>query len=188
MKAFIRGAIAVSLLALSGVASAQTTWNWAVSDQNGDSGSGTLTTGALSGGSYLVTGATGTIDGSAITLVAPNVFGANDNLLFPTAPELDLAGVSFLSSGGTYWNLAYLSAGYFYSTQPAGLSLISSNECAAPWNSYGSCTLTPQQVAGTHTTGFTANQAPEIDPTSALSALALLAGGLVVMRGRRQAA
>jgi LPXTG-motif cell wall-anchored protein len=33
---------------------------------------------------------------------------------------------------------------------------------------------------------FTATQAPEIDPTSVASGLALLVGGLLVLRGRKQ--
>ncbi|HUN90093.1 MAG TPA: hypothetical protein VMU28_14940, partial [Terriglobales bacterium] len=45
----------------------------------GVTGSGTLYTNAFSGGSYLVTGISGTQNGKAMTLLAPNAFDGNDN-------------------------------------------------------------------------------------------------------------
>jgi PEP-CTERM motif-containing protein len=84
-----------------------------------DSGSGTLTTNALSGGSYLVTGITGTFDGSAIaSLLAPGGFAGNDNLLFPTSPQLDGVGLSFQTTNGDVWNIECFSAAITPCFQP----------------------------------------------------------------------
>jgi PEP-CTERM motif-containing protein len=60
------------------------------------SASGTFTTNPLSGGSYLITGISGTMNGQLMTLIAPGN-PANDNLLFPSAPFIDSFGVSFLA-------------------------------------------------------------------------------------------
>lgn len=74
------------------------------------SGSGTLTTDPLSLGSYLITGISGTFDGSTITgLIAPGAFATNDNLLYPGSPMLDVGGVSFTILGGVDWNIGSIS-------------------------------------------------------------------------------
>ena len=68
----------------------------------GDTASGTLTTDALSGGSYAITGVTGTFDGQAITgLAAPGQGpSGTDNRLLPGPKFLDLNGFAFTFSGG----------------------------------------------------------------------------------------
>jgi hypothetical protein len=69
-------------------------------------GSGTFVTGAT-GPAYLVTGITGTANGLAINGLSP--WASADQLLWPTAPYVDVSGISFHTSGGPDWNLAYLS-------------------------------------------------------------------------------
>jgi hypothetical protein len=69
------------------------------------SGSGTLTTGAASGGGTLITSISGEIGGVAINaLLAPGGFEDNDDLFFPNAPTatslLDTAGVAFTDVDG----------------------------------------------------------------------------------------
>src|SRR5215831_8537594 len=64
------------------------------------------TTDALVGGAYTITAIQGTrnvnnIDG----LLPPGSFGANDNLLYPSDPFVDVPGFSF-SSGGLSYNVA----------------------------------------------------------------------------------
>jgi len=92
------------------------TWNWSWSGSI--TGSGTLTTDALSNGSYLITGMSGTWDGNSISgLLAPGTCcsaPANDNLLLAGSPQLDLGGLAF-SSNSTDINLYYDSygGGYF---------------------------------------------------------------------------
>jgi hypothetical protein len=87
-----------------------------------DSGSGVFMT-SLTGtaGEYLITGISGTADGSAISLLLPaftfpTEFGGGDNLLFDpgviSAPnlfpaDLDLSGVSFAVANGADYNLYY---------------------------------------------------------------------------------
>ena len=73
-------------------------------------------------GEFLISTATGTIDGSSVSLLAPGTYPApfpNDNLLlFPaTAGELsfDVDGVSFLLGNGTDFNL-YGQAGEYFAT------------------------------------------------------------------------
>ncbi|MGH8319795.1 MAG: PEP-CTERM sorting domain-containing protein [Steroidobacteraceae bacterium] len=71
------------------------------------SGSGELLATPEGGGSYLVTSATGMIDGSLLSLVPQNGFAGNDNLIFPTSsPELDFSGISFAANSISY-NLYY---------------------------------------------------------------------------------
>jgi hypothetical protein len=87
-----------------------------------DSGSGVFMTSLTSTvGEYLITGISGTVDGTAITSLFPagtfpTVFGGGDNLLFDPgvisppnmfAADLDLAGVSFAVAAGTDYNLYY---------------------------------------------------------------------------------
>lgn len=94
---------------------------------SGISASGTLTASLISGDQYLVTGLSGMQNGMAMTLLAPDTFGMNDNDLFSSAPFLDLQGIGF-SIGSVDYNIYYdagLSA-YFecnnslLSTCPAG--------------------------------------------------------------------
>lgn len=88
--------------------------------------SGTLTTDPLSGGSYLITGLSGTQNGQTMTLLDPGAFQGNDNLLYPSAPLLDEDGFSFVAAGIDY-NVFFNSilssgpAGYYVSTAPGVL-------------------------------------------------------------------
>jgi hypothetical protein len=64
------------------------------------SASGLFATTDLAGGSYTITGVSGTWNGVAITgIIAPNGFDGNDNLLFATAPHLTFDGLSFTVNG-----------------------------------------------------------------------------------------
>ena len=76
-------------------------------------GSATLTATALGGGVFNVTALSGTQNGSSISLIAPGVYGSNDNEIFqpPNTNLLDLAGLGF--TDGTFdYNL-------FLYTKPA---------------------------------------------------------------------
>ena len=69
--------------------------------------SGTLTTGALSSGEYLITGITGSQNGQKITgLIASYGFAGNDNCLYAGSPLLDIPGFSFMA-GGTDYNVYF---------------------------------------------------------------------------------
>jgi hypothetical protein len=180
---FLANTIALtSLLALGGAANAQSiNWNWSFTDTASggtDSGSGILTTAALSGASYQVTAVDGTWDSATITgLIAAGGYAGNDNLLLSGATQLDVPGISFAVDGPAQQvNLAYITPGD---------GAVSTGYVVAATNLAGGCVYTncvPTTSFGT----FTATQAPEIDPTSAASGLALLVGGLLVLRGRKQ--
>ena len=73
---------------------------------SGITANGVLQTNSLVSGSYLITGLTGTRNGSAMTLLTPFAFAGNDNLVFPGTPSLDFAGFSY-SAGGTNYNVYY---------------------------------------------------------------------------------
>lgn len=74
------------------------TYNFSIT--GGYTASGTLTLDSLSGGSYPITGISGTQDGQAITmLIPPGGFAGNDNLLYASPPLLDFAGLSFVAGG-----------------------------------------------------------------------------------------
>lgn len=94
---------------------------------SGISASGTLTTNSLLSGSYLITGLSGTQNGKTMTLLAPNAFAGNDNLLFPNSPEVDFGGFSFLAGGidyNVYFNSVACCGGpvnYFETTVPGRL-------------------------------------------------------------------
>jgi len=180
---FLANTIALtSLLAVGGLANAQSvTWNWSFTDTvfgGTDSGSGTFTTAALSGASYQVTAVNGMWDSATIAgLIAVGGYAGNDNLLLSGATQLDLPGISFAVDGPVQQvNLAYITPGD---------GAVSTGYVVAATNLAGGCVNTncvPTSSFGT----FTATQAPEIDPTSAASGLALLVGGLLVLRGRKQ--
>jgi hypothetical protein len=71
---------------------------------NGIASAGLMTTtDVLVGGAYTITGIQGTRDVNNIGgLLAPGVFGGNDNLLFPGGPYVDGAGFSYLAGGLSY--------------------------------------------------------------------------------------
>ncbi len=72
---------------------------------------GTITTSNTAvNGYYTVTGLTGTQDGLKMTLLAPDTFAGNDNLLSLTTPYLDVHGISFVA-GGIDYNLYATAAG-----------------------------------------------------------------------------
>jgi hypothetical protein len=61
------------------------------------------TDGTMVGGAYTVDGVLGLRNGQDITgLFAPNAYLANDNRLFPQHPNVDFAGISFLTAVGGY--------------------------------------------------------------------------------------
>lgn len=70
---------------------------------SGISASGVFTATQESNGTYLVTSITGLQNGLAMTLLAPNGYAANDNLLYLTPPPLlDIPGISFLAGSIDY--------------------------------------------------------------------------------------
>jgi hypothetical protein len=70
--------------------------------------SGSVTASPSGGGEFLVTGLLGTQNSSPMTLLAPGVYGANDNDIFTAAPPfLDVLGVSFSLPGGTDYNVYF---------------------------------------------------------------------------------
>jgi hypothetical protein len=87
-------------------------WAFSYFDTGGGTaafGSGTFVTGSV-GPAYTVTGISGFANGQAITRLSS--WASADQLLWPTAPFFDSAGISFHTAGGPDWNLAYLSGGF----------------------------------------------------------------------------
>jgi hypothetical protein len=165
MRSVFKGILVATALTFSGAASALT-WDWSFSDVHGDSASGTLTTQTLSPGSYLVTGMTGLWDGSHITGVEPvgslPLIPTNDNLLSSGPVQLDFDGLYFGVAGHPGENLYYEDGSYY--SQPAN--------------------VTTYNYAGSFSAHQVAIAAPEMDPNSSAACLALLVGGLLVLRGR----
>jgi hypothetical protein len=83
---------------MGGFGSAQAALIWDFTASLGDSGSGALSTDALSGGSYQVTGISGTFAGQTITGLS--TFVGADNLLYPAPVFLDTAGLGFALADG----------------------------------------------------------------------------------------
>ena len=73
---------------------------------SGIAATGTFYTDSLLNGSFLITGISGTRNGQVMTLLAPNAFDGNDNLLFPNTPFLDFNGFSF-EAGGIDYNVYF---------------------------------------------------------------------------------
>ena len=96
------------------------TWNWSWSNDPSNIGSGTLTTNAISNGSYLVTAMSGTFDSNPITGLLPvgqfNTTPSNDNLLFAGSAELDYGGLAF-TTGGNQFNLFHLGGSAYGQTK-----------------------------------------------------------------------
>src|ERR1700683_1046049 len=175
MSVASKSLLLAAMMALSDASSAQITWDW--SWGGSDSGSGTFTTNALSGSSYLITGVTGNWDGASIAgLLGPSVYQYNDNLLLSGATQLHTAGVAFSVAGGIDVNLSNLTGSGCFAT---GYTSVTS----PPISATQFCNQSPW--AGSPRT-VSATAVPEIYPTSAASGLALLAGGLIVLRGRRR--
>lgn len=72
--------IAASVIGVTAAAHASVTWDWSWSGAD-FSGSGTLTTGPLSSGSYPITGISGTFNGQTITALDGS-YQAPDNTLY----------------------------------------------------------------------------------------------------------
>ena len=102
MKNFLKLAAAIAAMALvSGSASAKV-WDFSYTDGVGDFGSGTFTTGFV-GPTYSVTAVSGFADGKAITGLS--AYAGSNQILYPSSPWVDLAGISFSTSGGPAFNL-----------------------------------------------------------------------------------
>lgn len=121
--------ILITMMAAAGyvaAASAQSQWNWTLTDNNILTGSGQLTTTATKDGDgwsgypgYIVESATGTLNGQAITGLSygENTFynAPDQNLFFnPALPVPDLSvnlvdwdGISFQLANGSYENICY---------------------------------------------------------------------------------
>jgi hypothetical protein len=112
-----------------------------------DNGSGIfITTPTGTAGEFLLTGITGTVDGSAITTVlSPGTFAtfdppANDNLVFypisAGSGYFDDAGIAFEDAAGTYFAFFYdLNLDGFYGDITA-TSLGGANESGSPLTSF----------------------------------------------------
>jgi hypothetical protein len=92
---------AAALLGTSGAADASLLWEFNVTVA--DSGQGTLTTDALSNGSYQITDISGMFAGSAITGLS--TYDGADNDLLPAPDYLDSLGISFSLSDGELVNI-----------------------------------------------------------------------------------
>jgi hypothetical protein len=100
------------------VAAHAATFNLTFTDSSG-SNSVSLTgnaTGTVN--QYLITGASGTIDGLNVTLLAPGTYPSNDspndNLLsYPTTPYLDFSGIAFELGTTEFYNL-YANGNNYY--------------------------------------------------------------------------
>ncbi len=92
---------AAALVGTSGAADASLVWEF--NADLADSGQGTLTTDPLSGGSYQITGISGTFAGLAITGLSG--FHGADNDLLPAPDYLDAYGISFSLSNGELVNI-----------------------------------------------------------------------------------
>ena len=65
------------------------------------------------GGVFLITAATGSINGSTITSVSPiNSFGGNDNLFTPAGLYMTGNGITFATADGKSWNFYWDGANY----------------------------------------------------------------------------
>ncbi len=104
MKSFTRiGVVLVGAVVLLVCASGAYADSFSFSITGAYHASGTLTTGPLSGGKYLITGISGIQNGQMITsLITPYGFAGNDNFLYAGSPSLDFPGFSFVANGIDY--------------------------------------------------------------------------------------
>ncbi|MBV8443908.1 MAG: hypothetical protein JO312_25705 [Hyphomicrobiales bacterium] len=111
-NAFLAFAVAAGLV--SNVASAHT-YHFSYTTTDGISASGTIVTGNTPTGpfdtcpqcnnspGYLATSISGVRNGQTITSLVPVAgFADNDNVVYPTSPNLDFAGLAFASGGSDY--------------------------------------------------------------------------------------
>ena len=167
-------ALAGLALALSAAAPAANAnlydWTLACTDLTiGCTGSGTLTTGAPGGitDSYIVTGATGSIDGFTIAGLSP--YAGADNLFYDPATAnpgyVDFGGVSFMTVGGPDFNV-----GGSYTAGEYVLNDMSVNPAGYP------------NVPGSYDITFTVTAVPE---PATLGLLGLGLAGLGLARRKR---
>jgi hypothetical protein len=117
------GAVLLSFGAAANAVSVACTYCFGVAG-NSDAGSGVIITNdTLSGGSYTIASATGTVNGQMITVLSG--FGSADNLLFsPTTPgsPFDTFGFGFTVTGGETFNLFNdVSGGVAQLSSPTGV-------------------------------------------------------------------
>jgi hypothetical protein len=104
MKTFRIALCATTVIAATSLVSAQAKTFYFNYTSKHSSGSGVVDATSLGGGEYLATSATGTIDGSPLTLIAPGGFDHNDNIVFfpPSPVFLDFQGIAYAAGGGDY--------------------------------------------------------------------------------------
>jgi hypothetical protein len=107
---------ATGVLGAYGPAQASLSWNF-TTDMDGG-GNGTLTTGPLSAGSYLITGISGTFGG--VTITGLPVLSGTDDLLYPAPEYLDGLGIGFSLSNGTDVVLWAEGGGLFFGVETNG--------------------------------------------------------------------
>lgn len=115
MKSKFLGLMLSAVLAMPAVANASVVWSWTWT--GGVTGSGSLTTNDLVAGSYLITSATGTWNGNAISLLpagTPLWDPAPDNLLLSGTPQLNFNGLGFDVQGSPDVNVYWLDSSYGY--------------------------------------------------------------------------
>lgn len=165
--------IAAAAITLAGVTASASPTEYGFSlAGSGFSASGIFSVvGTSTPGSYLVTGITGQVDGTAIdALLAPGLYGANDNLLEPLGvPPVDIAGIAFTAAGVSF-NL-YADGGALGS--PVGMGFCRSTQSAA-------CLSV---MNGSAVRSFALNAVPEPGAAS-LAMLALMACGWATRRTR----
>jgi hypothetical protein len=82
------------------------TFDWSYTG-TGISGNGTFDATLVSGDTYLVSSATGTVNGFTVTLAPVGSYGLNDNDINPNStPQLTYNGVALETSGGLFFNLS----------------------------------------------------------------------------------
>jgi hypothetical protein len=109
------GSLAANATSMANATSLLWDFNYA---GNGVSASGSITTDStLNGGAYLITDITGQRNGESILSLTPagyvdlgRGYLFSDNLLYPVAPYVDVAGITFQTSSG-YYNLCNVGSG-----------------------------------------------------------------------------
>lgn len=114
MKTLMVAAAAIAAFAIASPAVAQQapdgTYSFSFTDPS-NSGSGLL---AVTGGSGLVTGISGSVNdgGTLASITGLSGYAGADNTLYTNSPFFDLAGLSFSLSDGNIYNLFYSDGTY----------------------------------------------------------------------------